>query len=212
MNIAITNAFLPSEQSSGVPYQAHHLANALCKLGHDVTVFSFSPEPSDALYRMHQFRRPAVHPRFFPFAMAYRLARADFSAFDVVNCHGDNYLLRSPRPVVRTFHGTALDEMQHAHTLRRRLFFLMTIPLEHIGARLADHVVGVSEATRAHMPAVQSVIPCGADREKRTPDGVVRRNRGRPQARRLARGSLPKRGIARHSGCGTANGFRGERR
>lgn len=163
MKIAITNAFLPSEQSSGVPYQVHHLANALCKLGNDVTVFSFSPEPADALYRTHQFRRPATNPRFFPFAMAYRLARADFSAFDVVNCHGDNYLLRSSRPVVRTFHGTALDEMRHARSLRRRLFFLMTIPLEHIGARLADHVVGVSEATRAHMPAVQSVIPCGAD-------------------------------------------------
>jgi phosphatidyl-myo-inositol alpha-mannosyltransferase len=71
--------------------------------------------------------------------------------------------LRPSRPVVRTFYGTALDEMRHARTLRRRLFFLMTIPLEHIGARLADHVVGISEATRAHMPAVETLIPCGAD-------------------------------------------------
>lgn len=163
MNIAVTNAFLPSEQHAGVPFQVHHLANALCDNGHDVTVFSFSPRPADARYAVRQFPRPIVPSRFFPFVMAYHLAITDFSAFDVINCHGDNYLLRSSRPVVRTFHGTASEEMKNAQTLRRRMFFLITIPLERIGASMADHVVGVSEATRASMPAVQTVIPCGVD-------------------------------------------------
>jgi phosphatidylinositol alpha-mannosyltransferase len=163
MKIAITNAFLPSEQLSGVPYQVHHLANALSRKGHDITVFTFSPRPDDASYATHQFPRPRVPSRFLPFVMAYRLARTDFSSFDVVNCHGDNYLLRSSRPIVRTFHGTARDEMEHAITLRRRLFFLLSIPLEQIGAAMADYVVGVSETTRKRMPAVQSVIPCGVD-------------------------------------------------
>jgi phosphatidylinositol alpha-mannosyltransferase len=163
MKIAITNAFLPSEQLSGVPYQVHHLANALSVKGHDVTVFTFSPRPADASYASHQFPRPRVPSRFLPFVMAYRLARTDFSGFDVINCHGDNYLLRSPRPIVRTFHGTAIDEMQHAKTVRRRLFFMLSIPLERIGAAMADHVVGVSETTRTRMPAVQAVIPCGVD-------------------------------------------------
>jgi phosphatidylinositol alpha-mannosyltransferase len=163
VNIAITNAFLPSEQPSGVPYQVHHLANALCKNGNDVTVFSFSARPLDARYATHQFPRPRLPARFFPFIMAYHLATTDFSAFDVINCHGDNYFLRPNRPVVRTFHGTARNEFTHARTLPRRLFFLIMIPLERIGALNADHVVGVSEVTRAQMQAVQSLIPCGVD-------------------------------------------------
>jgi phosphatidylinositol alpha-mannosyltransferase len=165
MKIALTNAFLPSEQNSGVPHQVHHLANALHRNGHEVTVFSFSPRPEYARYTLRQFSRPNVPTRFFPFVMAYRLATTDFSAFDIVNCHGDNYLLRSKRPIVRTFHGTAGDEMKNARTLQRRLFFAITIPLERIGAWLADHVVGVSETTRKSMPAVQTVIPCGVDLE-----------------------------------------------
>jgi phosphatidyl-myo-inositol alpha-mannosyltransferase len=163
MKIAITNAFLPSDQQSGVPYQVHHLANALSEKGHEVTIFSFSPKPADALYANHQFERPRVPSRFLPFVMAYRLATTDVSDFDVINCHGDNYLFRPQRPVVRTFHGTAWAEMAHAPTLRRRLFFLVTIPLESIGALFADYVVGVSAATRRDLPAVQSLIPCGVD-------------------------------------------------
>jgi phosphatidylinositol alpha-mannosyltransferase len=163
MKIAITNTFLPSEQASGVPYQVHHLANALFARGHDVTVFSFSPRPADAQYAVHEYSRPPVPPRWFAFVMAYRLATTDFSMFDVINCHGDNYLLHSKCPVVRTFHGTAVDEFKNAKTLQRRLFCLLTIVLERVGAALADHVVGVSETTRANMPAVQSIIPCGVD-------------------------------------------------
>jgi glycosyltransferase involved in cell wall biosynthesis len=163
MKIAVTNAFLPSEERSGVPYQVHNLANALTDKGHDVTVFSFSPRPADARYALHQYARPRVPRRLLPFVMAYRLAMSDFSAFDVVNCHGDNYLLLSSRPVLRTFHGTATDEYRSAKTLRRRLFCALHIPLERLGALFADYVVGVSEATRARMSAVQSVIPCGVD-------------------------------------------------
>lgn len=163
MKIAMTNTFLPSEQRSGVPYQVHRLANALSARGHAVTVFTFSARPHDAVYAVHQFPRPKVPPRYFPFVMAYRLATTDFADFDVVNAHGDNYLLRTPRPVVRTFHGAASDEMRNAETLRRRLFFMITVPLERIGARRADHVIGVSEATRSSIPDVQTVIPCGVD-------------------------------------------------
>jgi glycosyltransferase involved in cell wall biosynthesis len=163
MKIAITNALLPTDQCSGVPFQVHHLANALCRRGHDVTVFTFSPRPADAQYAVHQFPRPNVLPRFFAFIMAYRLATTDFSSYDVINVHGDNYLMWSPRPIVRTFSGTASDEFRTAKTLQRRLFCALSIPLEHIGAALADHVVGISEATRARMPAVTTIIPCGVD-------------------------------------------------
>jgi glycosyltransferase involved in cell wall biosynthesis len=165
MKLALTNALLPTDQPSGVPYQVHYLANALCHRGHDVTVFTFSPRPADARYAVHQFPRPPVPMRFFAFVMAYRLATTDFSEFDAINCYGDNYLMFSSRPVVRTFSGTASDEFRTAQTLQRRLFCAVSIPLEHVGAALADHVVGISEATRARMPAVETIIPCGVDLE-----------------------------------------------
>jgi phosphatidylinositol alpha-mannosyltransferase len=163
VKIAITNAFLPSEEHSGVPYQVHYLANALARNGNDVTVFSFSPKPNDAAYAVHQFPRPRIAARYLPFVMAYRLAITDFSGFDVVNVHGDNYFLRTKTPVVRTFHGAARDERKNARTLRRRLFFSILIPLEWLGAKMADHVVGVSEATHASIPSVETLIPCGVD-------------------------------------------------
>jgi phosphatidylinositol alpha-mannosyltransferase len=163
MRIAITNAFLPSEEQSGVPYQVHYLAEALVGNGHDVTVFSFSPKPAGATYAVHQFGRPKIANRYLPFIMAFCLAKTDFSSFDVVNVHGDNYLLRTKTPVVRTFHGAARDERRHAGTWRRRLFFSILIPLEWLGAKMADHIVGVSEATHASIPGVQTLIPCGVD-------------------------------------------------
>jgi phosphatidylinositol alpha-mannosyltransferase len=163
MKIAMTNAFLPSEEKSGVPFQVHNLANALVKNGHDVTVFSFSPRPVDAGYRFHQYARPRVPAKFFPFFMAVRLWQTDFSDYDVVHVHGDNYLLRTKCAVIRTFYGSAIDEMKTAQTWPRRLFFAITIPLEWLGERMADYVVGISEATRKTIPGVQSVIPCGVD-------------------------------------------------
>lgn len=163
MRIAITNAFLPSEQKSGVPFQVHFLANALVDAGQDVTVFSFSDIPADAKYKLYQFVRPSVPSQFFPFFMAYRLARADFSQFDVINSHGDNYLFKPRIALVRTFHGSARDEMRFATTLRRKAFFLITDVLEKIGAMLADHCVGVSTTTRASIRSVQTIIPCGVD-------------------------------------------------
>jgi phosphatidylinositol alpha-mannosyltransferase len=163
MRIALTNAFLPSEQPSGVPFQVHYLANALVTRGHDVTVFSFSPRPTDALYAFHQFQRPRLPSKFFPFFMAACLARTDFSSYDVVHAHGDNFLLRTTCPVLRTFYGSAIDELKNAKKVARRLFFLVTIPLEWFGERMSDYIVGISEATRARIPSVQEVIPCGVD-------------------------------------------------
>jgi phosphatidylinositol alpha-mannosyltransferase len=163
MKIAITNAFLPSEEQSGVPYQVHYLAESLIASGHDVTVFSFSPKPAGATYAIHQFKRPKVPARYLPFFMAYKLAVTDFSDFDVVNVHGDNYLMRTKTPVVRTFNGAAVEERKNARTWRRRLFFSVLIPLEWLGAKMADHVVGISETTRVSIPNVETLIPCGVD-------------------------------------------------
>lgn len=163
MKIAMSNAFLPTDEQAGVAFQVHYLANALVRRGHDVTIFTYSPRPPDAAYRVHQFRPIPSLRKFYPFLLAWQLWRTDFSNFDVIHAHGDNFLLWSKHPQVRTFHGSANDEAKAAQTLRRKLFFKVVNVLEHIGARIADWNVGVSEATRSRLPRVRSIIPCGVD-------------------------------------------------
>lgn len=160
----MTNAFLPTEQHSGVPYQVHYLANALIDRAHTVTLFTFSKPPADARYETVVFRRPPVAARYLPFFMAYRLSRTDFARFEIVHAHGDNYArFASHPPLVRTFHGSAIDEFRNASTLRRKAFQGLTIGLEELGRRRAQATVGVSEATRLRIPLIETVIPCGVD-------------------------------------------------
>ena len=163
MKIAMTHVDLPNETKGGVAAQAHSLANALSDRGHDVTMFTFSPAYADCRYRVHQFSPPRAARRLASFLLAARLARTNFAAFDVLHTHGDNYLLRGRRPQVRTFHGSAHDEAASARTLRRRLYQALMVHLERLGARAADVCVGVSEATRARIPSVSEIIPCGVD-------------------------------------------------
>lgn len=160
----MSNAFLPTEQQSGVPYQVHYLANALVERGHEVTVYSFSPPPSDARYEAVAFPKPKLPPRFFPYYMALHLASTDFSKFDVVHAHGDNYLcFRRKPPLLRTFHGSAIDECANATTFRRRAFQYFNIPLEGLGARVATAAVGVSRATAARISRIRTIVSCGVD-------------------------------------------------
>jgi phosphatidylinositol alpha-mannosyltransferase len=159
----MTNALLPSEEHSGVPYQVHRLANAFVERNHEVTVFSFSPRPHDAFYNVRQLPRIGRFRKLDPFFFAYRLGELDFSDFDMLHVHGDSFLLWKSHPHIRTFYGSAADEARAAKTLRRRAFFLIINILEHIGARFSDHNVGISEVTRLRFSSDMSVIPCGVD-------------------------------------------------
>ena len=163
LKIAMTHVDLPNETKGGVAAQAHALANSLSDRGHDVTMFTFSPAYADCRYRVHQFPLPKRARRLASFHLAACLARTDFSGFDIVHTHGDNYLLRGQTPQVRTFHGSARDEAASARTLRRRLHQTLVVYLEQRGAKAADACVGVSEATRTRIPAVTQIIPCGVD-------------------------------------------------
>ncbi len=166
MKIALTHADLPNESKGGVAFQVHYLANALVDRGHDVTLFTFSPAWPECRYQVHSFPKPpAPLKRLYSFALAARLARTDFGGFDVLHTNGDNFLLKrnGPCPQVRTFYGAARDEADHAARLRRRLYQRLMAYLETRGARTADIVVGISEATRARIPAVTRVVPCGVD-------------------------------------------------
>jgi phosphatidylinositol alpha-mannosyltransferase len=161
--IAMTHVDLPNETNGGVAHQVHGLANALASRGHDVTVFTFSPAFSDCRYQVHQFGAPRLPRRLAGFSLARRLAQADFSSFDLLHTHGDNFLASRVHPQVRTMHGSGLDEAMTATSLRRRLLQTCVYLLERRGARIADVCVGVSNATRARFPSIRLVIPCGVD-------------------------------------------------
>ncbi|MBD5654925.1 MAG: glycosyltransferase family 4 protein [Candidatus Eremiobacteraeota bacterium] len=163
MKIAVANALLPSDEQSGVPYQVHRLANAFASLGHDVTVFSFSPKPIDATYAVRTLPRRSRFRKLDPFFFAYELARVEFSAFDILHVHGDSFLLWNSHPHVRTFHGSAADEAKAATTVRRRLFFHVVNVLEQLSSRFSDHNTGNSEATLRRFATNASVVDCGVD-------------------------------------------------
>ena len=121
------------------------------------------PPYPDCRYRVHQYPALSRLCRLQSFVFAARLARTDFSGFDVLHTNGDNYLLRRSVPQLRTFYGSAKDEAGSAVRLRRRLYQMVIARLETAGARVADLNVGISEATRARIPAVTEIVPCGVD-------------------------------------------------
>ncbi len=163
MRIAMTHVDLPNESKGGVAHQVHYLANTLVERGHDVTMFTFSPADAECRYQVHQYRRQASLRHVQSFVFAAHLAKTDFSGFDVLHTNGDNYLIRSCTPHLRTFHGSAKDEAGSAIRLRRRLYQAVIAQLETLGARAADLNVGVSEATRVRISAVTQIVPCGVN-------------------------------------------------
>jgi glycosyltransferase involved in cell wall biosynthesis len=163
MNIAITHVDLPNESKGGVAFQVHYLANALVERGHNVTMFTFSPAYADCRYNVHQYSILPRLRKLQAFMLAACVARTNFSGFDIVHSHGDNYLLWGCHPQVRTFHGSAIDEAKSSVHLRGRIYQTVMARLEEAGAWVADVNVGVSEATRVCIPAVSVIIPCGVD-------------------------------------------------
>jgi phosphatidylinositol alpha-mannosyltransferase len=162
MNIALTSLYLPSGSKIGVGYQVHHLANALVRRGHDVTVFSQTGASADSLYRVEVV--PARrHIRTFCFA--WDLRKVDFSRFDVLNAHGDDWFLwgtRRPRHI-HTFHGSCLAESLHVPGLAGKARMAALALCELSPLLLADELVTVSESTRRYIPGIRHVIPCGVD-------------------------------------------------
>lgn len=159
----MTHVDLPNESKGGVAHVSHYLANVLADRGHDVTMFTFSPAFAECRYKVVTLpdRGPG---RLRPFRFAAALARRDFSGFDVLHTHGDCYLLgRCTVPHLRTFHGSARDELRTARSPQRKAFQWLSVYLEEWSSRVADASVGVSENTRARLPRVGEVIPNGVD-------------------------------------------------
>lgn len=162
MNIAITSLYLPSTSKMGVGYQVHYLANGLVRRGHGVTVFSICPRPVDAFYQVEQLD---VQPPMRSMKVSWRLRRIDWSPFDVLHAHGDDWFLwnRQVPPHVRTVHGSCLSEAMHIPSLKGKIYMLWLAMLETVSCAVADRVVGVSANTCASYPWIQRVIPNGVD-------------------------------------------------
>lgn len=173
LRLAIIQSFLPSRSQGGVGHFTDQLAEHLVARGHQVTVLSLDPAPSHATYKVI---RPApahwVRSRAgATFGFAVWVAGQDYSRFDLIHAMGDNHLLRTSVPVLRTVHGSALDEAVHARRLRLKLLYLAVYGLELVGVTRASAAVGVSAFTNRHFPGVTRTIPNGVDLRLLSPDG-----------------------------------------
>ena len=103
---------------------AHTLAQGLALRGHEVTVWTYSPRPVDALYQV----KPLPGERFARSWLGLRLtfgllgniffALPRYRDLDVLVAHGDTALLWLRRSdVVRIMHGSGLGEAFSSRTL-----------------------------------------------------------------------------------------------
>lgn len=170
MKIAMVSLYLPGGSKIGVGYQVHHMANQMVERGHAVTVYSQCEPGEDALYE-HCLVKPGTKWRTFQFA--WDLRRADFSRFDVLHAHGDDWFLwgkKRPRHI-HTYHGSCLAESGHQVNLRERLRMLALAACEYGSVPLCDESVAVSEGTRVYIPGIRHVIPNGVELGKFHPGG-----------------------------------------
>lgn len=169
LQIALTHVDLPNQSKGGVAHNVHHLANQLVSRGHQVTMFTFSPAFSECLYQVHQIESRGKTKKWSSYAFAWSLTQIDFSPYDILHSFGDNYLLKHRHPQVRTFMGSARDELQSATSIQRKLKQLSLIYLEKLGAGVADTCTGISLATQNRIPAVTKIVPPGVDLERFSP-------------------------------------------
>ncbi|MEV7973349.1 glycosyltransferase family 4 protein [Cellulomonas sp. NPDC089187] len=168
MKIAMISYYLPSGSKIGVGFQVHELAGELVRRGHTVDVFSDCPPVPGALYG-HRHLRMTGSLRTFRFATALR--REDFSGYDVLHAHGDDYWLwrRRTRAHLRTVHGSCFEEARRIHGAKEKLRMGLLGVSEVLAALVADRVVVVSPQTRRWVPRAHAVVPNGVDTRRFEP-------------------------------------------
>lgn len=178
LRIAMISYYLPSESKIGVGYQVHELANALADRGHLVDVFS-PCAPVDGARYGHVHLPITGTVRTFRFALEIR--RQDFSSYDVLHAHGEDYWLWRRRvPMhVRTLHGSCFEEALRIRGIKERTRMVMLGITEVLASLVADRTVVISPQTRKWTPWVRTVIPNGVDprrfgRRARTRDGLAK--------------------------------------
>lgn len=154
--------YLPSGSKIGVGYQVHELANEFARRGHHVDVFSECPPMPGARYGHHRIHLSGPL-RTFRFATSLR--RVDFSDYDVLHAHGDDYWMWRRRVAshVRTLHGSCFEEALRITGTKERARMVLLGFSEVLASWVADVTVAVSPATLRWTPWVRTVIPNGID-------------------------------------------------
>jgi glycosyltransferase involved in cell wall biosynthesis len=176
LRIAMISYYLPSGSKIGVGYQVHELATELVRRGHTVDVFSECPPVDGAVYGHHRVR---LTGSMRTFRFATRLRRMDFSGYDVLHAHGDDYWMWRRRvPVhVRTLHGSCFEEARTVPGLKEKARMVALGFSELLASLAADTTVVVSPATRRWVPWVHCVIPNGIDTHRFHQDPTMRAHR-----------------------------------
>ncbi len=165
LNIGMISHYLPGGSKIGAGYQAHYLANAMVRRGHRVVVHTLCDPPDDARYETVKID---AGYRLRTFRFAWELRKIEWSQFDVLHAHGDDYWLwalgaESKPPHVRTMHGSCFAEAAHIPRLVDKLRMAMLGLSEVLATAVADRTVCVSQNTRAYYPWVKQVILNGVD-------------------------------------------------
>ena len=168
LRIAMISYYLPSGSKIGVGYQVHELATELVRRGHSVDVFSECPPMPGAVYGHHRVR---LSGSLRTFRFATRLRRMDFSGYDVLHAHGDDYWMwrrRVPRHV-RTLHGSCFEEARTVRGVKEKVRMIALGFSEVLASLAADTTVVVSPSTRRWVPWVRDVVPNGVDTDRFRP-------------------------------------------
>jgi glycosyltransferase involved in cell wall biosynthesis len=139
-------------------------------------VFSECPPVTGATYGHHRVR---LTGSMRTFRFATELRRMDFSGYDVLHAHGDDYWMWRRRvPVhVRTLHGSCFEEALTVKGGKEKLRMVALGFSEVLASLAADTTVVVSPATRRWVPWVHRVIPNGVDTHRFHEDPTVRAHR-----------------------------------
>ena len=175
LEIGVIQRFLPPDSRGGAGHFTTGLCAGLAARGHRVTIFSHDRGPANAPFRVVTV--PGGGRRIAPIAFPRQLRGIDFSAFDVIHAQGDDQFIRhAGRPVVRTLHGSSLDEANanglHGLSPKHLLLHAWFYQGELIASMRADAVAGVSAAAGRHVPRPIDVIPNGVDAGAFAPDGT----------------------------------------
>jgi phosphatidyl-myo-inositol alpha-mannosyltransferase len=160
IRIALFSKQLPSDAPNGVACQVHRLANALVSRGQEVTCYSFSPLPQDALYRhvkLDYVSKSALINKFTP-AVMFRMI--DTRPYDILHYHGDDFLCAGGARRVRTFYGSALWEARFAARPGRFFYQAVFYAFEWISCLRRGALIGISKVTMHALPLVREVVPC----------------------------------------------------
>lgn len=182
MRIAMISYYLPSTSKMGIGYQVDYLATELTRRGHTVDVFSPCPPVPGASYGHRQIR---LTGSLRTFRFATRLRREDFTGYDVVHAHGDDYWMwrRRVPSHVRTLHGSCFDEALTISGFKEKARMIALGGSEWLASLVADHTVTVAPEAQRWYPWVHQVIPNGVDFELFAPQADLHAHReDRPTA------------------------------